>query len=68
VLSYQVSDAIAGGELVEVLAECEDREMPIHLVHSEGRRAAAKIRTFIDLAAKRLRTESLRLSARRGLG
>jgi DNA-binding transcriptional LysR family regulator len=66
VLSYQVSDAIAGGELVEVLAECEDREMPIHLVHSEGRRAAAKIRTFIDLAAQRLRTESLRLSARPG--
>jgi DNA-binding transcriptional LysR family regulator len=64
VLSYQVGDAIKGGELVEVLEEFEDREMPIHLVHSEGRRAAAKIRAFIDLAAMRLRAEAGRLAAR----
>jgi DNA-binding transcriptional LysR family regulator len=64
VLSYQVGDAIARGTLVEVLAECEDRKMPIHLVHSEGRRAAAKIRAFIDLAARRLRGEAGRLMAR----
>jgi DNA-binding transcriptional LysR family regulator len=64
VLSYQVADAIAAGDLVEVLADHEDREMPIHLVHSEGRRAAAKIRAFIDLAARRLRTEGERLAAR----
>ena len=48
----------------EVLAKHEDREMPIHLVHSEGRRAAAKIRAFIDLAAQRLRAEAGRLAAR----
>ena len=64
VLSYQVGDAIAGGTLVEVLAASEDREMPIHLVHSEGRRAAAKIRAFIDMAARRLRAEAGRLAAR----
>ena len=64
VLSYQVADAIAGGELVEVLAGHEDREMPIHLVHPEGRRAAAKIRAFIDLAARRLRADAGRLAAR----
>ena len=64
VLSYQVGDAIACGELVEVLEESEDREMPIHLVHSEGRRAAAKIRAFIDLAARRLRAKAGRLAAR----
>jgi DNA-binding transcriptional LysR family regulator len=64
VLSYQVGDAIRGGELVEVLEAFEDREMPIHLVHSEGRRAAAKIRAFIDLAAMRLRAEAGRLAAR----
>lgn len=63
VLSYQVSDAIARGDLVEILAEHESREMPIHLVHSEGRRAAAKIRAFIDLTAKRLRAEAPRLAA-----
>ena len=64
VLSYQVGDAIARGALVEILGECEDREMPIHLVHSEGRRAAAKIRAFIDLAVRRLRGEAGRLMAR----
>jgi DNA-binding transcriptional LysR family regulator len=64
VLSYQAAGEITRGALVEVLADCEDREMPIHLVHSEGRRAAAKIRAFIDLAAGRLRSEAGRLSAR----
>ena len=64
VLSYQVVGEIARGALVEVLADSEDREMPIHLVHSEGRRAAAKIRAFIDLAAGRLRAEAGRLAAR----
>jgi len=64
VLSYQVGDAIACGELAEVLEDSESREMPIHLVHSAGRRAAAKIRAFIDLAARRLRAEAGRLAAR----
>ncbi len=64
VLSYQVGDALASGALVEVLEACEDREMPIHLVHSEGRRAAAKIRAFIDMAAQRLRAEAGRLAGR----
>ncbi len=65
VLSYQVSDAISRGELVEILIEHEDREMPIHFVHSEGRRPAAKIRAFIDMTAKRLRAEAPRLAAQR---
>ncbi len=64
VLSYQVGDAIASGALAEVLEDSESREMPIHLVHSAGRRAAAKIRAFIDLAARRLRAEAGRLAAR----
>jgi DNA-binding transcriptional LysR family regulator len=63
-LSYQVGDAIAAGALTEVLAAHEDREQPIHLLHSEGRHAAAKIRAFIDFAATRLRTEAGRLAAR----
>jgi DNA-binding transcriptional LysR family regulator len=64
VLSYQVGGEIASGALTEVLGDSDDREMPIHLVHSEGRRAAAKIRAFIDLAAGRLRAEAGRLAAR----
>lgn len=62
-LSYQVADALADGRLVELLPGWDDRLMPIHLLHAEGRRAAAKIRTFIDLAAERLRQDAARLAA-----
>ncbi len=58
VLSYQVADALATGRLVEILAEFEDREMPIHLVHAEGPLRAAKIRAFVDHAARELRREA----------
>ncbi len=64
VLSYQVSDALAEGRLVELLGDFEDAEIPIHLLHAEGRRAAAKTRSFIDFAAARLRGEAGRLLAR----
>jgi len=63
-LSYQVADAIAAGRLVEVLAGHEDREQPIHLVHSGGRRPPAKTRAFVDLATERLRGQAARLAAR----
>jgi DNA-binding transcriptional LysR family regulator len=62
-LSYQVADALADGTLVEILGDREDRRMPVHLVHSEGRRAAAKIRAFVDLAAERLRADPGLLAA-----
>jgi DNA-binding transcriptional LysR family regulator len=62
-LSYQVADALADGTLVEMLGEWEDRRMPVHLVHSEGRRPAAKTRAFIDMAARRLRAEDGLLAA-----
>lgn len=57
-LSYQAAAELAEGQLVEILHDFEDRRMPVHLVHSEGRRAAAKVRTFIDFAARRLRHET----------
>ncbi len=62
-LSYQVADAIADGRLVEILRDWEDRELPIHLVHHEGRLSAAKTRVFIDFAATLLRAEADRLAA-----
>lgn len=58
VLSYQVSDELQSGQLVEVLGGYEDRRMPIHLVHAEGPLRAAKIRTFVDHAARLLRKEA----------
>ncbi len=64
VLSYQVADALAEGRLVELLGDFDDEEIPIHLLHAEGRRAAAKTRSFIDFAAARLRGDSNRLLAR----
>ena len=62
-LSYQVADALKSGDLVEVLPEFEDRRLPIHLMHSEGYLTAAKIRTFIDFAAKALRKDAKMLEA-----
>ena len=64
VLSYQVAAELADGRLVEILRDFEDRRMPVHLLHSEGRRAAAKIRTFIDFASASLRADADHLAAR----
>lgn len=63
-LSYQLDEALAEGRLVELLAEAEDAVLPVHLLHAEGRRPAAKIRSFIDFAAARLAAEADRLLAR----
>lgn len=63
VLSYQVADALARGELVEILSAWEDRQLPVQLVHSEGGHAAAKTRAFLDLAAARLRADAGTLAA-----
>jgi DNA-binding transcriptional LysR family regulator len=58
VLSYQVADQLRSGDLVELLGTYEDRRMPIHLLHAEGPLRAAKIRAFVDHAAKQLRKEA----------
>ncbi|MGR4069325.1 LysR substrate-binding domain-containing protein [Billgrantia sp. C5P2] len=59
VLSYQVGADLEAGRLEAVLEAYEPPPLPIHLVHSEGRGAVAKIRTFLDLAAKRLRASAI---------
>lgn len=55
VLSYQIGPDLETGAMQTVLEEFEPEPLPINLVHVEGRRAAAKVRTFIDLASVRLR-------------
>ncbi|MEJ6396137.1 LysR family transcriptional regulator [Gymnodinialimonas sp. 2305UL16-5] len=55
VLSYQIGPDLADGRLQTVLDDFEPDPLPIHLVHVEGRRAVAKVRSFIDFAAERLR-------------
>lgn len=55
VLSYQAAEAIRAGRLVVLLADHEPPPVPVHLVHLEGRRAAARVRAFVDFATQRLR-------------
>ncbi|WP_171210253.1 MULTISPECIES: LysR family transcriptional regulator [unclassified Ruegeria] len=57
-LSYQVGPELECGQLKTVLEDFEPDPLPIHLVHIEGRRAAAKVRSFIDFAKERLRSEA----------
>lgn len=55
VLSYQIGRALEDGTLQSVLDGYEPAPLPIHLVNTEGRRAPAKTRAFIELAKERLR-------------
>lgn len=57
-ISYQIAPQLASGELKIVLSDYENKLMPIHVVHREGRHASVKIRTFVDLMAERLRANT----------
>ena len=61
--SYQVADALADGTLIEMFGAWENRRTPVHLVHFEGRRPAAKTRAFVDFATRRLRADPSLLAA-----
>jgi DNA-binding transcriptional LysR family regulator len=56
-LSYQVAEQVERGELKIILHEYEPPARPIYIVHREGRYASARIRAFVDLMAKRLRSD-----------
>ena len=55
VLSYQVGIEVNAGNLRLVLEDFEEGPLPVHLVHGGTRATTSKVRSFIDLAAKRLR-------------
>ncbi|TBR42462.1 LysR family transcriptional regulator [Marinomonas agarivorans] len=55
-VSYQVGEELEKGTLKSVLTGFEEAPLPVHLIHLEGRRANIKVRSFIDLAVERLRT------------
>lgn len=59
ILSYQVAPLVAEGRLMPILTEYEEPPFPIHVVHPEGRRATAKISTFVQFAADRLRANPM---------
>ncbi|MFT5132838.1 MAG: DNA-binding transcriptional LysR family regulator [Gammaproteobacteria bacterium] len=56
-ISYQVAEHLETGKLQTVLEEWEPDPLPIHILHREGQHAAARVRTFIDLLAERLRAD-----------
>jgi DNA-binding transcriptional LysR family regulator len=55
VLSYQAVDALARGEVVQVLAAYGAEETPVHLLYPGGAHPPPKLRAFIDLAVPKLR-------------
>ncbi|HDS1820039.1 TPA: LysR family transcriptional regulator [Pseudomonas putida] len=58
-LSYQVADELASGQLQVILAEYEEAPWPIHVLHRESKYGSAKVRTFIDMLAHDLRAQGL---------
>ncbi|WP_409287578.1 LysR family transcriptional regulator [Pseudomonas guariconensis] len=57
-LSYQVADELADGRLQVILAEYEEASWPIHILHRESKYGSTKVRTFIDMLAEHLRSQS----------
>ncbi|SEO64561.1 MULTISPECIES: LysR family transcriptional regulator [unclassified Pseudomonas] len=55
VLSYQVMSNVANGELEIVLADFELPPLPIHVVYQGGRKAPARVRSFVDFTVRALR-------------
>lgn len=56
-LSYQVAQQVASGELELILDE-EGTALPVHVVYREGRRASAKVRAFVDFTVARLHADA----------
>lgn len=56
-LSYQVARHVHSGALRPVLEAFEPADLPIHVLHQEGRRATQKVRSFVDLVVQALRAD-----------
>jgi DNA-binding transcriptional LysR family regulator len=54
-MSYQIHHLLASDALVRVLQAYEPPALPVHLVYREGRKAAARVRSFVDFTVSRLR-------------
>ena len=54
-MSYQVAPYLGDKQLQLVLEDFETAPLPIHIVHGQGRRAPAKVRSFVDFMVERLR-------------
>jgi DNA-binding transcriptional LysR family regulator len=56
-LSYQVAAEVKAGRLKVLLRDYEAAEIPVHVVHTEGRHASGRVRAFVDFAVARLRSD-----------
>ncbi|MDB4946355.1 MAG: Transcriptional regulator, LysR family [Labilithrix sp.] len=56
VLSYQVERDLRAGRLVRLLEAFEPPPLPVHLVQASASGGSAKVRAFVELASRRLRT------------
>ncbi|GAB3029199.1 LysR family transcriptional regulator [Bowmanella dokdonensis] len=54
VLSYQIADELARGQLKILLENFEPSPRPVNIIHREGRYASPKVRVFMDLLAEKL--------------
>lgn len=54
-MSHEVHHELHNGLLEPVLEAFADRELPVHLIYRDGRRAEARVRSFIGFAMPRLR-------------
>ena len=53
VLSYQVAEWVAKGELEVILQAFETPALPVHVLYRDGTRQPAKVRTFVDHCTSR---------------
>lgn len=58
ILSYQVANELASGDLKIIMENFEPAPKPVHIVHREGRNEAVKVRAFVDLLADKLRGDN----------
>ncbi|MBM4221615.1 MAG: LysR family transcriptional regulator [Gammaproteobacteria bacterium] len=56
-LSYQIAPELVEGSLKIVLADHELAPLPVHVLHSEGRYAVAKVRALVDFLVEELRAD-----------
>jgi DNA-binding transcriptional LysR family regulator len=64
--SYHVAEYFRDARLRVVLPQAEPPALPVHILTPQGRAAIPKVRTFIDFAVPRLRSELGRIAAESG--
>jgi DNA-binding transcriptional LysR family regulator len=57
-MSFEAHDELQSGLLEPVLSDFASQDLPAQLIYRDGRRAEARVRTFIDFATPRLRAHS----------